>query len=98
LLSLRESKEGVIFEVLLQPRSSRNEISGIHEDCLKIRIASPPVEGKANQACIDFIARSLGLRRSEVEMISGHTSRRKRLLARNITIEDFKRRLNHFIE
>ena len=99
MLDFQESKGGVVFEVLLQPRSSRNEIAGVHGSCLKVRVIAPPVEGKANQACIDCIAHALGLKRSEVEILSGHTARRKRFLARCITIEKFENRLlNHLIE
>jgi uncharacterized protein (TIGR00251 family) len=98
VLILQEKRRGVVFEILLQPRASRNEIAGVHGDCLKVRVTAPPVEGKANQACIDCIAHALGLKRSEVEILSGHTARRKRLHVSGITPEEFKRRLNHLIE
>ena len=98
MLKLQAGGEGVVFEAFLQPRASRNEIAGLHGDCLKIRVTSAPVEGKANQACIDCIARALGLKRGEIEIIAGHTARRKRLHVSGITPEEFKRRLDHLIE
>ncbi len=98
MLRLEEDKKGVIFEVRLQPKASKNEISGILEDSLKIRVTSPPVQGKANQACIEVIAKSLGLKRNEIEILSGHASRRKRLYARGITSAEFKNRLDHLIK
>jgi len=93
VLDLEQSREGVVFKVLLQPLSNRNEIAGIHEDSLKVRVIPPPSKGKANQACIDCVSRALRLKRNEVEIVSGHKVRRKKLQARGITIEEFKRRL-----
>jgi len=98
VLKLQAGGEGVVFEVFLQPRASRNEIAGLHGDCLKVRVTSAPVEGKANQACIDCIARALGLKRGAIDIIAGHTARRKRLCVRGITIEEFSSLLNHLIE
>jgi uncharacterized protein (TIGR00251 family) len=98
VLVFQEKMGGVVFNVLLQPRSSRNEIAGVHGECLKVRVTSSPVEGKANQACIDCIARALGLKRGAIEIIAGHTARRKRLHVSGITTEEFKRRLDHLIE
>ena len=93
MLKLQAGAGGVVFEVFLQPRASRNEIAGLHGDCLKVRVTSAPVGGKANQACIDCIARALGLKRGDIEIIAGHTARRKVLHARGITIEELRRRL-----
>jgi hypothetical protein len=98
VLKLQAGAGGVVFEVFLQPKASRNEIAGLHGDCLKVRVTSAPVEGKANQACIDCIARALGLKRDDIEIIAGHTARRKRLHVSGITTEEFKRRLDHLIE
>jgi hypothetical protein len=98
VLKLQENERGVVFEVFLQPRAKKDEITGIHEGSLKVRVTSPPLQGRANQACIGLIARTLGLKRSEVEIISGHTSRRKRLHASGITLAEFKSRLDHLIE
>jgi len=98
VIKLQESKGGVVFKVLMQPCARRNEIAGMYEDYLKIRVTSPPIEGKANQACIDLIAQAFGLKKNEIAILSGHTARRKRLHARGITPEEFKTRLDHLIK
>lgn len=61
----------------IQPGAKKTECAGRHGDALKIRLAAPPVDGKANDALIRFIAESLGLAKSAVTLKSGQTSRRK---------------------
>ena len=61
----------------IQPGAKKTEVAGQHGDALKIRLAAPPVDGKANEALVKFIAETLGIARSEVSIKSGHTSRRK---------------------
>ena len=69
----------LILKVYLQPKSSRNEIVGPHRDGIKIRVTAPPVEGKANDALIRFLAGKLGIPPSKIEIIKGHHSREKML-------------------
>ena len=71
---------GLAFRVHVQPRSSRNQVVGVHGDALKLKLTAPPVEGAANAACIAFIADLLDLPKSVISIIAGHTSRRKTLL------------------
>lgn len=61
----------------IQPGAKKTEFAGLHGDALKIRLAAPPVDGKANEALVKFIAETLGLARSAVYLKSGQTSRRK---------------------
>lgn len=61
----------------IQPGAKKTEIAGLHGDALKIRLAAPPVDGKANAALIDFVAKTLGLPKAAVTLKSGQTSRRK---------------------
>ena len=61
----------------IQPGAKKTEFAGLHGDALKIRLAAPPVDGKANEALIRFIADTLGLAKSAVSLKSGQTSRRK---------------------
>ncbi|HLO62448.1 MAG TPA: DUF167 domain-containing protein [Azonexus sp.] len=61
----------------IQPGAKKTEFAGLHGDALKIRLAAPPVDGKANDALVKFIAETLGLARSAVTLKSGQTSRRK---------------------
>jgi uncharacterized protein (TIGR00251 family) len=72
-------KDGLILSVYVQPRSSKNQICGIQGDELKIKLTSPPVDGAANKLCREFIADLFDVSKSSVEIISGETSRHKRL-------------------
>jgi uncharacterized protein (TIGR00251 family) len=67
--------EEIILKVYLQPKSSKNEIVGPYRDGIKVRITAPPVEGKANEALIRFLAKELGTSPSCIEIIKGHHSR-----------------------
>jgi uncharacterized protein (TIGR00251 family) len=68
---------GVRFSVRVQPRASRTEIAGEYGTALKVRLQSPPVDGAANEELVDFLARRLGVSRSGVRIVSGHSSRTK---------------------
>lgn len=83
---LREGGDGRLTLTLhIQPGAKKTEVAGPHGDALKIRLAAPPVDGKANEALIRFVADTLGLPRSAVELKSGHTARRKVLEIRGAT-------------
>ena len=74
----RVSSDGRISLTLhIQPGAKKTECAGLHGDALKIRLAAPPVDGKANEALVKFIAERLGLAKSAVLLKSGQTSRRK---------------------
>ncbi len=90
---LSERGEAVQLVVLVQPRASRSRVLGEHDGRLKIALAAPPVDGEANQALLDFLRESLGVRRSDVELLEGHASRRKRLLVRGVAARDIMARL-----
>ncbi len=61
----------------IQPGARKTEFAGLHGDALKIRLAAPPVDGKANEALLKFIADTLGMAKTAVSLKSGSTSRRK---------------------
>lgn len=73
------TEKGVILNLHIQPRASKNEICGLLDNSLKIRLTSPPVEGAANKLCREFLADLLRVPKSAVEIISGETSRHKRV-------------------
>ena len=79
---LQETPQGIVIKIYIQPRSSRNRVIGPHGDALKIAIQAPPVDDAANRMCIEFLSKCLNLSRSAIEIISGHTSRMKRVLLR----------------
>ncbi|NPA26597.1 MAG: DUF167 domain-containing protein [Chloroflexi bacterium] len=69
---------GTALTVRVVPRASRNEIAEIMADgTLRIRLTAPPVDQKANEALVDFLAKVLGVARSKIEIVAGHTSRQK---------------------
>ncbi len=71
----------------IQPGAKKTEFAGRHGDALKIRLAAPPVDGKANEALIKFVAATLQLPKSSVSLKSGQTSRRKVLEVSGTTAE-----------
>lgn len=75
------------------PRSSRNAILGELGDALKVALTAPPVDGKANEACIAFLAARLELPRSSVSIVAGESSRNKRVRATGITAAQARQRL-----
>jgi uncharacterized protein (TIGR00251 family) len=92
---IREHPEGIIFKIFVQPRSSKTMIVGLHGDTLKLKLTAPPVDNAANKMCIKFLAKQLGVSNSQIEIISGHTSRTKKLLLRfgkpKISPNEYKR-------
>jgi uncharacterized protein len=67
------------MRVWVQPGAKRDELAGLHQEHLKIRLGAPAVDNKANQALIAFVAGLLGLKRGQVSLETGHTSRQKTL-------------------
>lgn len=70
---------GIILNLHIQPRASKNQVCGVQDNALKIRLTSPPVDGAANKLCREFLADLLDLPKSAVEIVSGETSRHKRV-------------------
>lgn len=77
---------GVELSVLVQPRASRSRVVGPLGDALKIQLAAPPVEGQANEELIELLARQLGVGRRQVEVVSGASSRRKRVRVTGVDV------------
>lgn len=83
----RDASGDVLLQLHVQPGARKTEIAGRHGDALKVRLAAPPVDGKANDCLIAFVAERLGVPKAGVELVSGSTSRRKRLRVRGTTVE-----------
>ena len=69
--------EKASLKVRVNPRSSRNEITGFRDGVLSVKLTAPPVEGAANKACIELLADKLGIRKSQISLASGEKSRDK---------------------
>lgn len=78
---------GVLIDLRVQPGAGRNAVVGRHGDAIKVRVGAPPIGGRANEAIIDLIADALGIKRAEVSLVSGDTSRTKRVQVNGITVE-----------
>ena len=85
--------DDIILSVRVVPRASKSQIAGIHEDVLKVRIASPPVDGAANAELLKLLAKHFGTARSAVEIVSGETSKSKRVRIADLTVEAFEEKL-----
>lgn len=80
------------LSVKITPNASKDAFAGWQGDILKIRLHTPPEKGKANAALIDFLAEKLGVAKSQIQIVSGHTSRLKRLSIDGITLEEIAKR------
>ena len=76
-MNVKEHDGGVTFDVLVQPRASRAKLGPVHDGRLKVAVTSPPVDGEANSAVIELIAKTLGVGRGAVTVVAGASSRRK---------------------
>jgi len=83
---LQQRPDGVIVSIYVQPRASRTEIVGEQDGALKIRLTSPPVDGAANKLCCEFLAKRCGVPKRDVSLLSGETSRHKRLLIAGVEL------------
>lgn len=79
LPSIEATADGLSISVRVVPNASRDEIVGLHGGVLKIKLASPAIEGKANKALLNFLAKELGVRSSAITIKSGRQARIKRL-------------------
>jgi len=79
-----EREDGTIISVRAVPRAGRNQIDGIVEDSLRVRLAAAPVDGAANAALIDLLAHRFDISKSRISIVSGERSRRKRVLLRGV--------------
>jgi uncharacterized protein (TIGR00251 family) len=91
--SIRQNLESVSFAVKVSPRAKTTAITGEVGHALKLSITAPPVEGKANHACIDFFAKLLRVPRSSVTIASGRSSRNKVIRVSGISAEKMRERL-----
>jgi uncharacterized protein (TIGR00251 family) len=93
MIPIHESASGVTFAVKVHPRAKKNAITGQIGAALKLALTAPPVDGKANTACIDFFAKLLKLPRSSVTIASGEMSRNKVIRAAGLSAEEVRQRL-----
>jgi uncharacterized protein (TIGR00251 family) len=88
-----DSPEGIVLRIHVQPGAGRSAVVGRHGDALKVRVAAPPVEGRANDAARALLAGALGVPEAEVELTSGQSSRSKRFRLKGLDSEEADKRL-----
>ena len=96
-LSLRQSEGAVVLKVWVQPRASNNEVAGLFGDSLKVKVVSPPVENRANETLCEFLSQLAGVKRRQVEIISGQKTRLKEVRIRACSCSELRRKLNQLI-
>ena len=82
---------GLILNVRVIPRAARSQIAGRRDDALLIRLNAPPVDGAANAALIELFAQALGIPKRNIEIVSGHRSRTKRVRITGVTSADLEK-------
>lgn len=93
MIALHETASGITFAVRVQPRAKRNAVVGELGEALKISLTAPAIEGRANEACIEFLAELLGVPRSSVVIISGHTGRNKVVRVTGLALDTLRQRV-----
>ena len=93
MIPIRETAVGVTFAIKVRPRARKNAITGELGDALKLALTAPPVDGRANEACIEFLANLLDVPRSSVTIASGETSRNKVIRVAGMTADEIRRRI-----
>ena len=96
MIPIYDSPSGVTFAVKVHPRAKKNAITGEVGDALKVALTAPPVDGKANEACVEFFAKLLKVPRSSVTIASGQTSRNKVIRVVGLSAEEVRRRLEGY--
>lgn len=83
----------VVLRLHVQPGAGRTTLVGRHGDALKVRVAVPPDQGRANDSCVDLIASTLGVSKAQVELVSGPSSRSKRVRVTGVEVDEVRRLL-----
>jgi len=93
MIPVRDLDAGATLAVRIHPRAKKNAITGKVGDALKVALTAPPVDGKANAACIEFFAKLLNVPRSSVTIAAGQTSRNKVIRVAGLTAQQVRERL-----
>lgn len=93
-LWLQDTKEGIALKIHVNPRSSKDQVTGLHGDALNIKLKAPAVDGKANQALVKFLAGFLGVKKKDLEITSGEKSRTKTVTVKGLKTDKIMEILN----
>ena len=90
-------KSTILLRLYVQPGAGRAAVTGTRADALHVRVAPPPVDGRANVVCVDLVAELFGVPKSAVELVDGERSRRKRLRVRGVEVSQVRRVLDRAV-
>ena len=93
MISIHDTPDGATFAIKVHPRARKNAITGELGGALKLSLKAPPVEGRANEACIEFLANLSKVPRSSVTIASGQSSRRKVIRVSGVSADEVQKRL-----
>jgi uncharacterized protein (TIGR00251 family) len=93
MIPLQVSGSGVTFAVRVHPRAKKNAVTGELGDALKVSLTTPPIDGRANEACIEFFAKLLKVPRSSVTIASGQSSRNKVIRVAGLSADELRKRI-----
>jgi len=94
VVTITPHPEGCVLAVRAQPGARKAGVQGEHGGALKVAVTAPPEDGRANQAITELLRDWLGLKRSQVELISGSTNRNKQFLIRGMTVEELRSKVD----
>lgn len=89
---IKKTDRGLLLSVRAVPRASKNEIQGVHDGALKIRLTTPPVDGKANRALIKFLSKTLRIPKSQIQLLRGETGRNKTVRITGLTQKELTKK------
>ncbi len=98
MITIRDTPSGATFQVRVQPRARKDAIVGEIGEALKLAVAAPPVEGRANEACIVFLAELLNVPRSSVTIAAGQSSRNKVVRVAGLSATELHKRLRNSMD
>jgi uncharacterized protein (TIGR00251 family) len=94
LIELTQSDGAIVFAVRVSPGAAKTRVAGEHDGALKVLVNAPPEKGKANKELIAFLAKTLGVKKSAVSLVSGETSRTKRIAVSTVAVGAFRDKLD----
>ena len=92
-LKIKPHKNGILFSAIVQPRSSKNSIQGLHGESLKINLKPPPVNGEANKMCVKLLAKTLNVSSSAIIIIRGLNGRNKVIYIEDMDVSEFLKKI-----
>ena len=98
MIPIHDTPSGATFQVKVHPRARKNAVTGVLGDVLKLALTAPPVEGRANEACIAFVAQLLNVPRSSVTIAAGESSRQKLIRVAGVRAAQVEEKLRAILD